>query len=119
MYFHRKTRPGTLPVTIASINREGEDLQEHYGSDDRRLGHSSIDRNSSFIISDVQCDGDNELHLVDLATGKGEVLCWPNTSNIQDQTVHAHPSISQLGNYVDFTSDKLGSSNLYVFPLKQ
>lgn len=119
MYFHRKTRPGTLPVTIASINREGEDFQEHYGSDDRRLGHSSIDRNSSFIISDVQCDDDNELHMIDLSTGKGEVLCWPNTSNTQDQTVHAHPSISPPGNYVDYTSDHTGSSDLYVFPLKQ
>jgi len=118
LYFHRKTVPGTVPVMIASINREGEDWQDHYGSNNRCLGHSSIDRTNSFIVSDVQCDGDNELHLIDLETSKGMVLCWPNTSNIQDQTIHVHPSISQSGNYVDFTSDRCGISDLYVFPLQ-
>lgn len=119
LYFHRKTVPGTLPGMIGSINREGEDWQNHYESSDRRLGHSSIDRSNLFIISDVQCEGDNELYMVNLETGQGKVLCWPNTSYIQDQTIHVHPSISSLGNYVDFTSDRCGTSDVYVFPLNQ
>ena len=119
LYFHRKTVPGVVPGAICSINREGEDWQDHFVSTERRLGHSSIDRGNSFIISDVQCEGDNELWRIDLKTGKGEVLCWPNTSYVQDQTIHVHPSISPPGNYVDFTSDRCGSSDVFVFPLNQ
>jgi len=119
LYFHRKSVPGTIPGAICSINRAGDDWQEHFISTERRLGHSSIDRGNSFIISDVQCEGDNELWRIDLKTGKGEVLCWPNTSYIQDQTIHVHPSISAPGNYIDFTSDRCGTSDVFVFPLNQ
>ena len=119
LYFHKKSVPGWTPTTISSINRNGEDWQDHFESKDRQLGHSSIDRKSAFIISDVQCKGDNEIWRVDLKTGKGEVLCWPSTIAVQDQTIHVHPSISPPGNYVDFTSDRCGSSDLYVFPLNQ
>ena len=119
LYFHKKSVPGWVPTTISSINREGGDWQDHYESLDRTLGHSSIDRGNSFIISDVQAKDENELWRIDLKTGKGEVLCWPNTSPIQDQTIHVHPSISPPGNFVDFTSDRCGSSDVYVFPLNQ
>jgi len=119
IYFHKKSVPGWTPTTISSIRRDGGDWQDHYESQDRKLGHSSIDRESRFIISDVQSSEENEIHRVDLTTGKGEVLCWPNTSPIQDQTIHVHPSISAQGNYVDFTSDRCGSSDLYVFPLNR
>ncbi len=70
-------------------------------------------------MSDVQSEEENELYRIDLATAEARVLCWPNTSPIQDQTIHAHPSISAQGNYVDFTSDRCGSSDLYVYPLAQ
>jgi hypothetical protein len=119
LYFHRKSVPGTVPGAICSIDRKGEDWQEHFVSPERRLGHSSIDRGNSFIISDVQCEGDNEMWQIDLKTNKGQVLCWPNTSHIQDQKIHVHPSISPPGNYVDFTSDRCGLSDVFVFPLYQ
>jgi hypothetical protein len=119
LYFHRKTVPGVVPGAICSINRAGEDWQEHFISPERRLGHSSIDRGNSFIISDVQCEGDNEMWRIDMKTGEGEVLCWPNTSYIQNQTVHVHPSISPPGNFIDFTSDRCGSSDVFIYPLNQ
>jgi hypothetical protein len=118
LYFHKKSVPGWTPATICSINRNGEDCQDHFGSPDRKLGHSSINRESTFIISDVQATKENELWLIDLKTGKSEILCWPNTSPVQDQTIHVHPSISPSGNFVDFTSDSYGSSDLFVFPLE-
>jgi len=117
LYFHKKSVPGWTPTTVSSIDRKGDDWQDHFESADRKLGHSSIDRLSRFIISDVQSSEENEIHRIDLATKTSEVLCWPNTSAIQDQTIHVHPSISAKGNYVDFTSDRCGSSDLYVFPL--
>ena len=119
LYFHKKSVPGWTPTTVSSIDRNGEDWQDHFESVDRKLGHSSIDRESRFVVSDVQSSEDNEIHRIDLATKTSEVLCWPNTSSIQDQTIHVHPSISAKGNYVDFTSDRCGSSDLYVYPLAQ
>ncbi len=117
LYFHRKSVPGWTPTTICSIDRNGEDWQDHVTSQDRKLGHSSIDRQSRFIVSDVQSSDENEVFRFDLETGGSEVLCWPDTSPIQDQTIHVHPSISANANYVDFTSDRLGTPDLYIFPL--
>jgi len=119
LYFHKKSVPGWTPTTISSINRDGEDWQDHFEHKERKLGHSSIDRNNSFIVADVQSSEENELWHIDLKTGQGTVLCWPNTSPIQDQTIHVHPSISPPGNYVDFTSDRCGTSDVFVFPLGQ
>ncbi len=118
LYFHQKTVPGWTPTTIASINRSGEDWQDHFTSHSRKLGHSSIDRKSMFLIADVQDTAENELWRIELGTGKGRVLCWPNSSPIQDQTIHVHPSISASGHYVDFTSDQFGSSDVFVVPLE-
>ncbi len=84
---------------------------------DSELGHSSIDRGNCFIISDVQDSGDNELIRVDLKTGKGEVLCWPDTVYAGVHVNHVHPSISAHENYVDFSSARSGSPDLYVLPL--
>ena len=70
-------------------------------------------------MSDVQVDGENELFQIDPATGEAEILCWPNTRSVNTQTSHVHPSISAGGNYVDFTSDRCGMSDLYVYPLNQ
>ncbi len=119
LYFHRKTVPDWTPTTICSIARDGSDWQDHYESMDRKLGHSSIDRTNSFIISDVQSSEENEIYLIEIASGEADLLCWPNTSAIQDQTIHVHPSISAQGSYVDFTSDRRGSSDLYIYPLNQ
>ena len=119
LYFHRKSVPGWAPTSVCSVNRDGEDWQDHVTSHDRKLGHSSIDRESRFIVSDIQSSEENELYRFDLATGDSDLLCWPNTSPIQDQTIHVHPSISAKGNYVDFTSDRLGTPDLYIYPLNQ
>ena len=119
LYFHRKSVPGWVPTAISSIARDGSDWQDHHESVDRKLGHSSIDRSGSFIVSDVQASEENEIYRIDVATGERDLLCWPNTSTIQDQTIHVHPSISAKGNYVDFTSDRKGSSDLYIYPMNQ
>jgi oligogalacturonide lyase len=120
LYFHTKTDvPGRLPATISSIDRTGGDLRIVHKNETRKLGHSQIDRRSEFIISDVQRDPPNELSRIDVKTGEREILCWPNTTNIADQTVHTHPCISPNGAYCSFTSDRLGSSDLYIFPLNR
>ncbi|MEE8593715.1 MAG: twin-arginine translocation signal domain-containing protein [Candidatus Bipolaricaulota bacterium] len=113
LYFHKKSKPGWTPTTISSINRAGEDWQDHYESQDRKLGHSSIDRTGQFIVSDVQQRGDNELYRIDLKTGSSEILCWPNTSG----DTHVHPSISARGRYAYFASNRTGVAHVYLCPL--
>ncbi len=113
LYFHKKSQPGWTPTTISSINRAGEDWQDHYESQDRRLGHSSIDRTGTFIVSDVQQRGDNELYRIDLKTGTSEILCWPNTSG----NTHVHPLISPRGRYAYFGSNRTGVAHVYLCPL--
>ena len=117
-YYHRKTVPSGGPTAVASVDRDGGDGRIHW-EHARKLGHSSIDRTSTFIVSDVQVDGENELFLTDGETGKAEILCWPNTRSVYDQTSHVHPSISAGGNFIDFTSDRCGPSDVYVYPLEQ
>ena len=114
LYFHKKSSPGWTPTTISSINRAGDDWQDHYESRDRKLGHSSIDRTGKFIVSDVQQRGDNELYRIDLKTGTSEILCWPNTSG----DTHVHPSISARGRYAYFASNRTGVAHVYLCPLR-
>lgn len=113
LYFHKKSKPKWIPTTISSINRAGEDWQDHYESKDRKLGHSSIDRKSNFIVSDVQLGGNNELYRIDLKTGTSEILCWPDSSS----KTHVHPSISARGSYAYFASDRTGVAQVYLCPL--
>ncbi len=117
MYYHRKSVPDWTPAALCSVNSEGGDPRVHYESSSRKLGHSSIDRESRFMISDVQESGNNELIRVDLKTGKGKVLCWPDTVYGAGHANHVHPSISARGNYVDFSSARSGAPDLYVLPL--
>lgn len=120
LYFHVKKTPGSRPTRICSMNREGDDVRIHVENPTRKLGHSSIDRTASFIVSDVQTKDENELYHIDLATGEATILCWPNSDgDVKDQTHHVHPSISARGSYVDFTSDRAGTPDLYVYPLGQ
>jgi Tol biopolymer transport system component len=117
--FFRKTRPGWSPVAVCSIDKEGKDFRVHYQSDTIRLGHGTSSRDGRWFISDSQEPGTNELVLVDLSSGRGEVLCYPNSSVEGDNEAfaHVHPSFSPKGNYVCFTSDRTGTPQVYVVPV--
>lgn len=118
-FFFRKSRPDWVPVAICSIDREGGDWQVHYVSDTIYLGHGTSSRDGRWFISDSQEPGRNELVLVDLESGRGEVLCYPDASTDGGHAEHAHvhPSFSPKGNYVCYTSDRTGVPQVYVVPL--
>jgi len=118
-FFFRKTRPGWRPVAICSLDKNGEDIQVYYENDTIRLGHGTASRDGRWFISDSQEPGKNELVLVNLESGEAEVLCWPNSSvdGGHDARAHVHPSFSPGGNYVCFTSDYTGVSQVYVVPV--
>jgi hypothetical protein len=74
-----------------------------------------------WFISDGQDPGYNPLIIIDLIGGKAEFLCWPNASITggHEACAHVHPSFSSSGNYVTFTSDKTGTPQVYVIPVKK
>jgi hypothetical protein len=118
-FFFRKTRPGWSPVAICSIDQEGNDFRVHYENDTIKLGHGSTSRDGRWFISDCQEPVNNELVLVNLEAGKGEILCYPNSSVDEghDAFAHVHPSFSPKGNYVVYTSDRTGTPQVYVVPV--
>jgi Tol biopolymer transport system component len=118
-FFFRKTRPGWSPVAICSQDKEGGDFRVHYESDSIRLGHGTVSRDGRWFVSDSQEPGKNELVLVDLETGKAEILCWPNSSvsGGHEARAHVHPSFSPGASYVCYTSDRSGVSQVYVVPV--
>lgn len=121
LYFHKKTVPSFTPATIASINLDGNDYKEHFFSETRKLGHSFISPDNSLMVSDVQEPENNELYLIDLKTGNSKIVCWPDSSCSpqRNQLGHVHPSFSSKGNYIIYSSDKNGKTNVYIVPLKQ
>jgi len=119
-FFFRKTRPGWRPAAICSQDKDGNDFKVHYESDTIKLGHGIASRDGRWFISDCQQPGENELLLLNLKTGEAEVLCFPNSSvdGGHSMRAHVHPSFSPKGNYVCFTSDRTGVSQVYVVPVR-
>jgi oligogalacturonide lyase len=118
-YFHRKKVPGWVPAGICSMKRDGSDWRTHFTSETLMLGHSMISHDGRFIVSDVQKPDDNPLVFIDLASGRHEILCWPDSSVREGHAkqAHVHPSISRSGRYVAYTSDRTGTAQVYVVPL--
>ena len=118
-FFFKKSVPGWMPVSIASISKEGDDWQEYYTNDTIRLGHGRASDDGKWFISDGQDPGYNPLVLLNLETGDTEFLCWADASIKEGHGAHAHvhPSFSSSGKYVTYTSDKTGTPQVYVVPL--
>jgi len=117
LFFHKKTVGGWVPNWVCSIDAGGGDYREHFRSDTRRLGHSSVSRDNRWLLVDSQDPGENELYLVDMTTGSSEILCWPNASITGGHPCHVHPSFSPSGRMALFTSDASGKTQVYIVPL--
>jgi len=118
IYFHKKSVPHWVPTWICSMDRRTGQVRHVFGSDSIKLGHSFVNSDETKIVSDSQEPGRNELLLIDTATGRAEVLCWPNSS-IASQHSHVHPSFSPSGRYVLYTSDCSGKPQVYLVPLSR
>lgn len=117
LYFHKKRVPGWVPAGICSVKRDGSNLRSHFTSDTLQLGHSMISPDERFIVSDVQKAHDNPLLLIELASGKHQVLCWPDSSATSEQIGHVHPSFSRTAKFVAYTSDRTGTAQVYLVPV--
>jgi Tol biopolymer transport system component len=118
-FFFRKTRPGWSPAAICSQDKQGGDFKVHYESESIKLGHGTMSRDGRWFVSDSQQPGTNELVLLNLESGEARVLCWPNSSvdGGHSERAHVHPSFSPRGNFICFTSDRSGVSQVYVVPV--
>jgi Tol biopolymer transport system component len=119
-FFFRKTQPGWIPTAICSMDKEGKDVRIHYENDTVKLGHGDSSNDGRWFVSDCQEPIKNELILLNLITGDAKVLCWPNSSvnSGHSAQAHVHPSFSPLGNYICYTSDHTGVSQVYVVPVR-
>ncbi len=118
IYYHKKTRPTWTPTWLCVLDRHTMQEREIFRTDEFKLGHSFVDKDETFIVTDVQNPNDNPLIKVDIATGKPEILCWPDSTLTDSKLGHVHPSISPQGSYVLYTTDKSGESQVYLVPLK-
>ncbi|MEX0653741.1 MAG: oligogalacturonate lyase family protein [Phycisphaeraceae bacterium] len=120
LFFFDKNAGEWVPVSVCSVDRDGGDWQCHYTSYEQFLGHGRVSPDGRYFVSDAQKAHDSPLILVDLATSRGEILCWPDTSQAggHPKAAHCHPSFSPRGNYITFTSDKTGTPQVYVLPLQ-
>jgi Tol biopolymer transport system component len=118
-FFYKKSVPGWMPVSIASISKAGDDWREYYTNDTIRLGHGRASDDGKWFISDGQDPGYNPLVLLNLETGEPVFLCWADASIRDGHSAHAHvhPSFSSSGRFITYTSDKTGTPQVYVVPL--
>lgn len=120
IYYHRKTVPTWVPTWIGWKDVKTGETREFYGSETVRLGHSFATRDEKWVVTDSQDPGTNPLVLIELASGRGEVLCWPDSRNRENAPGvfgnHVHPSFSPSGRYVLFTSDSTGIPQVYLVP---
>jgi Tol biopolymer transport system component len=119
MIYFEKAGGAWTPVRIRSVSRLGDDVRTHFESDQYRLGHGALSPDQRYFVSDVQNAHDSPLLLIDMQTGRREILCWPDASNDGGHAAcaHVHPSFSPRGRYVAFTSDKTGLAQVYILPL--
>jgi hypothetical protein len=131
-YFHRKTVGTWVPTALCSVNREGEDLQVHYETNEWKLGHSAASPNEKWIVTDSQDVDENILMLARADGQEQRMLCWPNMSQkpstrpdkrstlLPPHTDRdTHPGFSSTGKYVHYTSDISGRSQIYVVPVPE
>jgi hypothetical protein len=119
IYYHKKTQPGWLPTWLSYMNCTTGEHTDYFKSDDIMLGHSCLSPDMKKVVSDCQCPKLNQLILVTIERRECEVLCWTNSSITggHPEMAHVHPTFSQSGNYIVYTSDVTGEPQVYVVPL--
>jgi Tol biopolymer transport system component len=118
LFFFDKNAGEWTPVTVASMKRDGTDWRAHFTSYEHRLGHGVCSPDGRFFVADVQNKHHSPLFLIDLQSGREEILCWPDASNEGGHAAaaHVHPSFSRDGRFITYTSDRGGHPQVHVLP---
>jgi len=75
--------------------------------------HAAIDPTDRYLVADNNRGKADEMFLVELATRKVEILCYPRFS-WKESRFHPHPTFSSRGDRVVFTSDVEGNAAVYL-----
>ena len=75
--------------------------------------HSGASYDGKWIVADTHFP-DRGLWLVNVGTRKSERLCYAFASQGHDQMTHPHPNLSDDGRYAVYTSDRTGTSQVYL-----
>lgn len=75
--------------------------------------HGSCSMDGKWLVSDTNWP-DHGIHLLNVATKKHKVLCYPNSSSCHPQWTHPHPSFSPDGKLVVYNSDATGIPHVYM-----
>ena len=121
LYFHKKTRPTWVPTWICSIERDTREVRTWYEHDEYKLGHSYATKDERWLVSDSQEPDNNPLVLIEAATGKGQVLCWPDSRVTPGHKgySHVHPTFSPSNRYVLYTTDRGGIGQVVMVPVPE
>lgn len=116
MFFFDKNWRVWTPVSICSVNREGTDWRVHFTSYEHQLGHGVCSPDGKHFLADCQKRHQSSLILIDLTTGRDEILCWPDASDDggHPTSSHVHASWSRSGRHVVYTSDVTGLPQVYL-----
>jgi hypothetical protein len=75
--------------------------------------HGSCSMDGKWMVSDTNWP-DHGIHIINVATKKHKILCYPNSSSCHPQWTHPHPSFSPDGRMVVYNSDAGGIPNVYL-----
>lgn len=82
-------------------------------ADGEHYWHASCSMDGKWMVSDTNWP-DHGIHLINVATRKSKVLCYPNSSSCHPQWTHPHPSFSPDGKLVVYNSDESGIPHVYM-----
>jgi Tol biopolymer transport system component len=80
--------------------------------------HAAIHPRDKYLVADNNRGKADDMFLIDVATKKIEVLCYPRFS-WKESRFHPHPTFSTKGDRVVFTSDVEGAAAVYVASLPE
>jgi Tol biopolymer transport system component len=90
---------------------------DFFRSDTQHLNHSICTHDGRYVITDNDKKGDNELILVEVETGRSEVLWWPNVQFAHPKMSCSGPCISPQQTWIGRTSDRSGEPQVYLIRL--
>ena len=96
----------------------GQEEPELVASGGPYFWHSGASQDGKWIVADTNFP-DEGIWLINVATRKRELLCFPSASQGHPQCTHPHPNLNDDGTMAVFTSDATGITQVSVVPVPE
>lgn len=124
LFYHKRkvddiwSPPRWIPCWISHMDRATGEHADFFMSETQHLNHSTCTPDGARVVTDNDdFRNPNELLLVDVKTGKSEVLWWRNMACRARGTQDGGPVMSTTGKWVAATSDCSGEQQVYITAL--